>query len=307
MALTLLEANKINDGDVKKEAIIEMFAENSDLLRVLPIENIEGAALTYDLEASLPGVGFRGINEGFTESTGVINPETEILRIVGGDLDVDLQLIRTRGPAVRTTQEYMKVKALALTITGKLINGDSTANVREFDGLRVRIGGSQLLTATGTSSNGALSLYQLDEAIDTVDGATHLIMSKSMRNLLNKAVRDGIGGTIEWTLDEFGKRVAFYNSIPILIVDTDNTDAKIIGFDEAGPGGGSASTSIYVVAFGEDKIMGIQNGGIDVRDIGEVDDKPVLRTRVEWNFGFAVQHGRSAARIWGITNATPVA
>lgn len=308
MALTLLEANKLNDGDIKKQAIIQMFAENSDLLRVLPIEDIPGASLTYDLEAKLPGVGFRGINEAFNESTGVINPQTELLRIVGGDLDVDLQLIKQRGIRVRDTHEAMKVKALALTITGKIINGDSVLNPREFDGFRKRVGGSQLVEATQTAgTNGALSLFQLDEAIDKVDGVTHLIMSKTMRNLMNSAARANAGGTIEWDLDEFGKRFATYNGYPILIVDVDETDTKIIAFDEAGPAGGAVSTSIYVVAFGDDKVMGIQNDGIDVRDLGEIDAKPVMRTRVEWSFSIAVQHGRSLARVWGITQVVPTA
>lgn len=308
MALTLLEANKLNDGDIKKQAVIQMFAEGSDLLRVMPIEDINGSSLTYDLEAKLPGVGFRGINEAFTESTGVINPQTEILRIVGGDLDVDKQIIKQRGMAVRDTHEAMKIKALTLTITDKIINGDSTSDPREFDGFRVRVGGSQLVEATQTAgTNGPLSLFQLDEAIDKVDGVTHLIMSKTMRNLINAAARAGVGGVIEWDLDEFGKRFATYNGYPILIVDTNQNDIKIIDFNEAGPAAGTVSTSIYVVAFGEDKVMGIQNGGIDVTDLGEIDAKPVWRTRVDWAFSVAVQHGRSLARIWGITRAQPVA
>lgn len=308
MALTLLEANKLNDGEVKKQAVIQMFAENSDLLRTLPIEDIPGSSLVYDLEANLPGVGFRGINESYSESTGVINPQVEVLRIVGGDLDVDVQLIRQRGIRIRDVHEAMKIKALALTITKYLIKGDSTVDPRQFDGLRARVGGSQLFQATTTAgNNGPLSLFKLDEAIDAVDGATHLLMSKTMRNRLTYAAKANLGGDMVWDVDEFGRRVAFYNSIPILIVDVDEDDNKIIDFDEAGPAGGSTATSIYVVAFGDDKVMGIQNGGIEVRDLGEIDSKPVYRTRVEWSFGFAVQHGRSVARIWGITNAAVTA
>jgi len=308
MALTLLEANKIDDGNVKRQAIIQMFAETSDILRVLPIEDIQGDSYTYTLESELPGVGFRGINEAFSESTGVLNPQVEVLRICGGDLDVDLQLIRTRGIQVRDTHEAMKVKALSLTITDKLINGDSSVEPREFDGLRKRIGGSQLIASQINGvADGPLSLFQLDTAIDAVDGPTHLLMSKSMRNLINASARAGIGGVVEWDLDEFGTRTAFYNTYPILIVDTNATDQKIIDFDEAGSAGGNDHTSIYVVSFGEDKVKGIQNGSIDVRDLGEIDAKPVMRTRVDWSFGFVVAHGRAVSRVWGITKATPVA
>lgn len=306
MALTLLEANKLNDGDIKRSAIVEMFAMNSDLLRVMPFEDIPGGSYTYTEEHKLPGIGFRGVNEGFNESVGVLNPRTEALRIAGGDLDVDKFLITTRGPQVRSQHEEMKVKALSRGIMNKMINGDSELNSElEFDGLRKRITGDQLVPAnlTAPSANSPLSLEALDEAIDRVDGPTHLLMSSTMRNKLSTAVRAGIGGDFVYEIDEFGQRVAFYNGLPILIADYDETGARLLQFTEAGPAGGSTSASIYVLAIGNGKIKGIQNGFIDVRDLGELEGKPVFRTRVEWYVGMVVEHGRAAARVWGITNA----
>jgi len=114
MALTLVEAAKINSGDVVKSAVIEQYARSSDILRVLPFENISGNAIKYNQEGSLPGIGFRGVNEAYSESTGVLNPVTEPLVIAGGDLDVDNFIIETQGASVRSTHEMMKVKALAL-------------------------------------------------------------------------------------------------------------------------------------------------------------------------------------------------
>jgi hypothetical protein len=231
----------------------------------------------------------------------------EVLRIAGGDLDVDLALIKTRGETVRSTQEAMKVKAMSLHITGKLINGDSRVNPREFDGLRVRIQGDQLVPAnlTAPTANSPLSLEALDAAIDKVDGATHLIMSKAMRRKLTQAERNGIGGDITYTKDDFGRRVTNYNDLPILITEYDDAGKDILGFDEAGPAGGAVSGSIYVVNLGDGYLTGLQNGSMDVRDLGEVDDKPVLRTRVDWLVSLCVMHGRAAARVWGITNAQP--
>lgn len=306
MALTLLEANKLNDGDVKRSAIVEMFAMNADLLRVLPFENIPGGSYTYSEEHVLPGVGFRGVNSAYTESTGIINQRTEALRIAGGDLDVDKFIIATRGGEVRSEQEAMKVKSLSLSIMNKMINGDSELNSElEFDGLRKRITGDQLVSAnlTAGSANSPLSLEALDEAIDRVDGPTHLLMSKSMRNKLTTAVRAGIGGDIVFEIDEFGTRVAYYNGLPILIADYDEFGQRMINFNEAGPAGGTTSSSIYVLSIGPGKIKGIQNGFIDVQDLGQLQTAPVYRTRVEWYVGMVVEHGRAAARVWGITNA----
>lgn len=310
MAVTLLEASKLNDGDVHRSAIIEMFARESDILRVLPFEDVPGGSLSYNLEGKLPGVAFRGFNEGYSESTGIINPQVEVLRIAGGDLDVDKALIKTRGEAVRTSQEAMKVKALSLYLTGKIITGDSEVDPREFDGLRKRITGDQLVPANlgSPSANSALSLEALDAAIDKVDNPTHLLMSKDMRRKLTAAARNmNVAGDIDYTVDEFGRRIAVYNDLPILIADYDDTGSRILNFNEAGPAGGSTSTSIYVLSFAPGMLTGLQNGVMEVEDLGPLESKPVLRTRVEWLVGMAAMHGRSASRVWGITNAAATA
>jgi len=317
-ALTLYEASKVNAGDVKKSAVIEMFPRASELLAAMPFQSIDGGSLSYTLEGTLPGVAFRGYNEGYTASTGVLNPQTEVLRIAGGELDVDTAIIATRGEGTRESQEAMKIKSLALYLTSKFINGDSVADPREFDGLRTRIGGSQLFEAGGDNAYDsgyaataiqALSVGSaLDRAIDAVDDPTHLIMSKDMRRLLSRAVKStSVSGNIEWDKDDLGKRIAYYNDIPIITTDMDDTGAKIIGFNEASPNAGStAASSMYVVNFGPNMVTGIQNDFMDVRDLGEIDASPVMRTRLEWLIGLAVQHGRSCSRIWGIANSLPV-
>lgn len=309
-ALTLLQASEqaLGNDEIKRAAIIELFA-TPDLLRVIPFLDVPGGAYTYIQEGALPGVAFRGINESYNSTTGVINPETERLRIAGGDLDVDKALLKTHGPGIRTSQERMKVKALSLYMGGKFINGDSEVDPREFDGLRKRITGSQLIPAGNTANGDALSLAILDDAIDAVDGATHLIMSKAMRNLLSQAAKKpDVAGNIEWMKDDFGRRVAYYNDLPILVTDYDDKNVQVIGFNEACPGGGTdTGTSIYVVNIGDEGVVGLQNGTMDVTDLGEVDDKPVLRTRIEWLISMAVMSGRAAARVWGIKKTQVVA
>ena len=94
MALTLVEAAKLQSGDVYKQGVIEMFAMMSAILMTLPFEDIQGNAVKYNREETLPGIGFRGVNEGFTESTGVLNPMVESLFIAGGDLDVDRFIVQ---------------------------------------------------------------------------------------------------------------------------------------------------------------------------------------------------------------------
>lgn len=310
MALTLLEASKIRTGNVVRDGVIRMFAASSDLLAAIPFMNINGSSYAYNQEGRLPGVAFRGINEGYSQSVGILNPQVESLRISGGELDVDRALIRMHGPEIRTIHERMKIKALSLYMAKTFVKGNSLLDPREFDGLQNRIGGSQLIANSATDGGGALSFLKLDEMMDAVDDLTHLIMSKAMRRLIGASARTDVFKT-ETVLDQLTgvtKQVTRYRDVPILIADYDDLGDRIIDFDEVGASGTTAmATSIYGVSFGEGMLTGLQNGEMMVDDLGELQTLPVYRTRVEWYTGLAALHGRCAARLYGISNATPVA
>lgn len=305
MALTLIEASKAAQGrgDTYLSGVIELYAQGSDILRVLPFTQIEGNALKYNREEGLPGVGFRGVNEGYAESTGIINPVVETLTIAGGDLDVDKFIIDTQGEDQRTVHEAMKIKAISGRWTRAFIKGDNESDPKEFSGLQSRITGDQLISAGSTSGGAALSLAALDELIDQVDDATHLITNKTVRRLLSQAARDpNVGGYITYDKNEFGSRVMRYNDLEILIADKDNEYNDIMPFTEAASSGASTATSIYCVSLADEGVVGIQNGGIDARDLGELPNKPAMRTRVEWYSGMAIFKGRAAARLRHIGN-----
>lgn len=303
MALTLVEAAKRYTNPVQ-QAIVEMFPQNSDILMALPFNDIQGNAMRYNREETLPGVGFRGVNEAYTESTGVLNPVTEPLVIAGGELDVDKFILETQGQDQRAVQESMKVKALALRLTETFLKGDNAAEPREFDGLQTRLTGSQKIQAGSTANGTALSLGKLDEAIDAVDNPTHIIMNKAMRRRLTTAARTTtVGGYITYDKDAFGRRVFQYNDLPILIADQDETGTDILPFSEAATSGTATATSIYVVSFTEGMMTGIQSGAPQVKDLGELETKPVYRTRVEWYVGIAIFHAKAAARLWSIADA----
>lgn len=307
--ITLLEAAKIHSGEVIRSTVIEHFAKSSELLRVLPFIDVPGGAYVYNLEGQLPGVAFRGINQGYTASSGILNPQTEALRIGGGELKVDKATLKMHGEDVRSRHELMQVKALSLSITDKIINGDSTTNPLEFDGLRARIQGDQVIDAHGETDGGdPLSVTQLRDLIDAVENPTHLVMSKKMRNLLSSAASDTtIGGYISYEQNEFGKRVTHFDGLPILETDYNSAGGQIIGFNEVGAGGATATaTSIYAVNFGDEGVSGLQNGVMEVRDLGEMETQPAMLTRVEWLVGLCALHGRAAARLRGVKNTAVV-
>jgi hypothetical protein len=301
MPLTLVEAAKQSQNPIQS-AIMEMYAMSSDTLMALPFQNIQGNALKYNREETLPGIGFRGVNEAYTESTGILNPQVEPLAIAGGDLDVDKFILSTMGQGQRAVQEKMKVKALAGAWTKAFYKGDSASDVREFDGLQTRLTGDQLIENGTTDGGDALSLAKLDEAIDACENPTHLAMNKAMRRIITAAGRLAtVGGYVEHEKNAFGENFMIYNGLPVLIVDYDEAGDLILDFDEVGSGGSTATaTSIYVISFGSDRITGIQNGPLMATDLGELQTKPALRTRVEWYAGLAAMHGKSAVRLRGI-------
>ena len=314
-ALTLIEAAKLAaaEGKQLRAGVIEMFAR-SPILGAIPWRTITGNAYQYNREGTLPSVAFRGVNEAYTGSVGVINQLVESLRICGGDLDVDTFILQTQGEGVRATHEAMKVKALAAELVRVIIKGDSTSQPREFDGwqARIPIGSSQLITAGTTDAGDALSLAKLDEAIDAVVTPSALIMSKALRRRFSAAGRTTtVSGYVTYEINALGQRVTQYNGLPILVPYPDNGGTEPLAFDEqgdvGGTPGGSSSTSIYVVSFGDGLVTGLQSGPIQVRDLGELETIPAKRTRVEWFAGMAIEHGRAIARLGGISNAAIVA
>lgn len=305
MGLTLIEAAKQETGDVYRAGVIEMYAGSSAILQVLPFENIAGNAYKYNQEQSMPGVGFRGVNESYPSSTGILNPQTESLVIAGGELDVDTFIVQTMpGADIRGTHERMKIRSLALAWTKKFIKGDSASDPREFDGLQKRVVGNQLIAAGSTANGTPLSLNKLDEAIDQTLNPTHIIMNKALRRRLTTAARDvNIGGYISYTTDAFGKQVMMYNDLPILTVDLDNTSAEILGFTEAATSGTATATSIYVASLEDGALTGLQNNGMTVQDLGLLQSEPKYRTRIEWFNGICIMNGRAVTRLYSIADA----
>lgn len=308
MGLTLIEAAK--SADAATQAVIAELVEG-EIMRTVPFQDVPGSGVFYNREGELPAVGFRGFNESNQDGYGVLNPQSEALRIFGGDLDVDVAMVDMYGPSQRATQIQMKIRALRMTFEDKFINGDSRVNPREMDGLAARIvSGSSQYIVNGDGAD-PLSLANLDQLLDAVDAGgsqKYLVMSKTMRRRLNQAARtQALSGCVEQDRNEMGKMITRYGDAEILVVDKNAQNSDILPFTESGN-----TTSIYCVSFGDMLTTGIQgqhNGqyGISVRDMGEVQDKPAYRTRMDWYIGMAIYNGRSCARLAGVENAAVVA
>ena len=128
MGLTLIEAAKY-ENRLEHLAVLRTFSEG-ELLARLPFMNIAGSGLFYAAEQELPSVGFRAVNEGYTQSYGVVDQRAEAVHLFGGDVDVDRSIVDLMGPEARASQIEMKVRSMRLTLESTVINGDSSANPR---------------------------------------------------------------------------------------------------------------------------------------------------------------------------------
>lgn len=317
MAVTLAQSAILSQNNLQR-GVLETFIQLSVVLDKLPLIEIEGNAYAYDAEATLPGIEFRAVNSSYAEATGTVNQVTESLVILGGDADVDRFIVQTRGNLndQRAVQTQLKVKAATYKFQDAFINGDTAVDANSFDGLKKRLTGAQVITAganglpvigNGTSDIDAL-LDVLDQAIYQVYGPNNekaIYVNAATKQRITSAARRKLVYTT--TQDGFGRTVEAYNGIPIFDIGTSaDGSTQILPFTEA-QGTDSATTSMYVVRFGNSEadagVTGLTNGGVDVRDLGELDVKPVFRTRIEFYCGLAVFGGHAAVRVKGIKNS----
>lgn len=313
MAQTLAQSALLSQNALQR-GVVETFVIESSVLDRLPLIPIEGNAYAYNAEATLPGMEFRAVNSAYTESTGTVAQTTETLVILGGDADVDTFIVQTRGNLndQRATQTGLKVKSAVYKFQDAFINGDTAVDANSFDGLKKRLTGAQVIdaAANGLAVIGAddaarhAFFDQLDALLAAVPGGADAAYSNaSIRAKIRSSARR-LGGW-DMTRDEFGRTIEFYNGVALLDIGTKADGTAIIPQTET-LGTSNVTSSIYAVHFTDTEdspgVAGLDNGGVQVKDLGEIDAKPVYRTRIEFFCGLAV-FGRGAARLRGVLNS----
>jgi hypothetical protein len=327
-ALTLAQAALL-ETDTLKKGVVEVFIDENPLLKRLPWQEISGNSLAYDYEVSLPGVGFRAVNEGYSTQHGRVGQRSVTLAIFGGDLDVDRFIMKTRSSVndQRAIQEAMQLKAMSKTFQKYFFDGDrTTSGDEEFDGVNLLLQDTYHAAAgaagrdmdgvpisttddNGWDANGSGYLAKLvdvlDAAIDDVIGGSRnkvILMNKTVRRWLTKLARND--GQVTIGKDEWGYQVWSYAGCPILEIEDDASGDDILAFDETCGSATSATCSFYVCRFEPGYLTGLQNGGMDVRDLGELQGLSTWRTRVEWFCALALMHPRAVRRVIGLHQYT---
>lgn len=273
--MILLEQAKLMTQDMLCRGVIETMAMTSGVLQRLPFIDVVGSGYAYNVVSELPEVGYRGINEAYTESTASVTQAVEHLVIMGGDADVDFFLTRTHSNLndLRAMQTELKAKATARQFECDFFKGTGTD--KSLKGLDKRIAEN----IAGEEIKADLTCNALNELLDAVvDGADCLFMSKKLRRSLLSLLQEN-KHYLENGTDAFGRMVTKYGDVEIVPVE-----------DSLIPEG-----KVYAVKFGTDYVTGLSNGGITVRDLGELDTKPCYRTRIEFYCGLATKHTKCFA------------
>lgn len=280
--------------------VIEEIVHKDELLALLPFTRTDGKAYVYVREKTNSEGVFLDVNENIPEEASEVEEVVTKLRIIAGDVDVDKFLNETMSDTNEqlAIQIALKAKGMATTFRRALIQGNSTVNNKSFDGL------AKLVADTGNyfdvGANGsALSLSILDELIDHVQGRPDALMMRSgtFRALktLWRAAGGNTGGMLQ--IDNFGLAVPCHDGIPVIINDFIPTEAM---------GSADKTAAIYALRLNEvDGVHGLYGGnaaGIRVENIGTVQNKDAVRTRLKWYCGVALKATKSLAAARGILN-----
>ena len=321
MAMTLVEAAKYSN-DVLQAGIIEKLVYDDPILERLPFKEVIGNGLTYDVEKTMSGASFYSVGDEWNESTSEVDQHTAVLKILGGDADVDNFLKATRSNVNDLMQEQIdaKIKAVKYLFHRAFWYGYITGEPKYFDGFHYLIRSSTspydnvvaVSTVSGTPT--ALSLERLEKATDLCrDKADLIVMTKLMRRYINKYLK-GVGGIT--SMDIQGKTVQTINEVPIVVDDvlsnnescdqdygTNESGATVYGHnyaDGTALGDDDNSTSIFCLKFAPDACCGLQSSPITYDPIGKLEKKDAERIRIKWYVSAMLQKIITCSKVTGV-------
>ena len=304
MALSLAQAAKLSN-DVLLKGVIETIITESQLLQHLPFIDIVGNGLTYNRESTLPSAGFYSPNDTWVESTPTFTQHTATLAILGGDADVDEFLRQTRSNIqnLKAIVTELKSKAVARKFDDTFIYGNTTSDSKSFNGVHALVASAQKIHAGSSTTPAAGSIRKLKQLTRLVlpGSPDFLIMARAtLDNLSDYAERNE--SPIRFIKGDFGRPIGTFKGLPIITSDWILQTEAISGSDYSAKTGGTATT-IFAVKFGEGSLVGCQNGGINTKDLGDLETKDATRTRIKWYCSCALFSELALARYDGITDA----
>ena len=116
---------------------------------------------------------------------------------------------------------------------------------------------------------------------------TFTVTNKSAESVEITSLSDSVFGVLDGDADcEVGTVLAASGQASVVNISSIDGLVGVLGM-----------SSYTASKFG---VTGLTNGGVQVKDLGEIDAKPVFRTRIEFFCGLGVFSGRAAARLTGV-------
>ncbi len=312
MAMTLAQADVLSLPDAKRGVIETIIEEGGGFIERLPFESVVGTYLTYVRELTLPTIDFYSVNEDIPESSPTHVPVTAYLKQMGGNGYLANFLRRTKGNIANLEAEYIRtlVKATTRKFLDTAIYGNATTNTKSFNGLHALMDSNQCVHASaGLNTTGAaMSLAKLDELIDKIKPGKPdcLFINKNMRRRFAQAIRSTtVAGNLNYGIDQFGKRVGFWDEIPLIVTDWIlQTEGIASGTYDAKDT--DVTTSIFAVKYGDVASGGL--AGMQGSEMAEIERKVAEKKDsaiflVKWYTAMALGNIYSLARYDGITDA----
>lgn len=306
--MTLDEYAKTLAEDSIERPFIEMFAESSDIAKVIPWVTTANLTFRGYREVALQStMAFRAINAPSTSGAGVVAGYQESLFFIDHDIPVDRVLVEGLGERRRAQEERMAMARLGELWVNTFLKGDNTVTNTVFNGLQKRsaLYGRTVDNSGGTAGGAPLSLAQLDFAIQRTSNATHIISPWAiMYRWIGAARNTALTGFVEQTFDEIGRPKLSYAGLPILFGYKIDLHPPILPFTEVAPAGGAAQcSSLYVASFGENELCGIQKQPMQIQDFGLLPDGITYTAHVHWPVGMVDNSLFCFTRLAGVTNA----
>lgn len=229
MAITLTEL-KAGMSDKVAAQVVDTFIRQSEVLELLPFDNAVsptgGSTLTYGyVQKKIPGqTAFRAINAEYTASQATVEKKSVDLKIFGGAFEIDRVIKQAEGMYNNMAYQIEeKVKSAVGTFHNAMINGDSTKNTNEFDGLDKFLVGQttehntaaaiDLSTMANLKTNADTFYEQLTNLINET-GADAIFVSNQMKSKIQTVAR--ILGYQTKTEEAFGRLVTSLDGVRII-------------------------------------------------------------------------------------------
>jgi hypothetical protein len=305
-AISLIEAAKHGDNPVSR-GMIETIIIESPVIEQLHWMPFAGVAYRQLEEGTLPSVGFRNVNEGYSQSYGSDNESFWGVAILGGEYKVDNFLVNVVATEADLEAKQIRklAKANAMRFDYEFFEGTGSVASKGFKGLKQLVSeGKGQTVSNGTAT---ISLDKLDEAHDAFlnqGGPDVIFANRTIRRQITSKARTSVTGVslIDVGTDVFGRQVTMWNDVPIRHplngINSSGTVTSLLPFTEA-----SSTSSLWMLKFGEEDVCGLlgKGGSFDVKRFGELQASPQRMGRLEWYPGLAVFNQYSVVRLSAIT------